>query len=132
MGRDRVDEAVRADGFRRVDQSLNTEFHAGVADHQRIHLEIVRAQAFQAEKGIRDHGRDNGRIDVFRVQFGEGHQLQQPDAVLVGGSAIIVGATPFATLLFALIEREHDIGIAGIYGEKHVFSRLPEKTHRPR
>ena len=44
-----IDETVGADGFGRIDQRIYPKLDIRIADDQRFDVEIVSAQAFQAE-----------------------------------------------------------------------------------
>jgi hypothetical protein len=62
---------------------------------------------------------DDHRVDgIARMAF-ELEQLVQPDCILIGGAARIGGDAPTRADLPLLHQREDEVGVSGIDGEKH-------------
>src|SRR3546814_57900 len=114
-----IDQPVRTDLLRTVDQRLHAEVDPFFADDQRFLPEIAVAEGDQVEARLRyDIRHDNG-VDVLRLDLLQAHELRQPDCIFVGGPLRVAGATPRTAQRVAFVDGENHVRISRIDGKQH-------------
>lgn len=121
LNRDRVRDAICADGFGIVVADLDARFDACVHD-QRFALEIFAASQGNTRRQRRD---DRGETDSRQVGgrlADVREQTEQLQTVLVGHARVFSGQTPMMDEGLAFVEADGQVGVAEVDGEEHGLS----------
>ncbi len=116
MRRNGIDEAVRAHGIRPVGVDADSELDVGIADHQRLALDVAPAEKAQVEQGGGHHGCDDGAVEIAEGKPVQLQQRLQHNRPLVRRARRLGHRAPFAAQFAAVMHGKNDVGIPRVDG----------------
>jgi hypothetical protein len=112
-------DTIGTDLLRPVEPHINTDLAGGIADHHRFAMKMVAAQFGEMKIGFRHHTRNDRGFNDTWIKTGLFHERAKENGIFIRSTLHLGRMAPDGFYLLAFEKGENDIGIAGIYSEKH-------------
>jgi len=104
-----------------------------VGDDQGLDAEVTLRHPFERRGGQGEDTRDRDGGDRLGIEALVSKQLQQQDAVLVGGLFAVALNPPVGFELFSLVDPQRGVGVSDVDDQEHVFaSPAPDRISQDR